>query len=75
MDITKIADKYGMKVNPDNNRVSIVLNKINKIKEKEFAGYCPCMTLRNFDTVCPCKYMRTKNVCRCGLYIPNNGEE
>lgn len=30
--------------------------------------YCPCQNARNEDTICPCKHMREKGACRCGLY-------
>ena len=42
------------------------LKKIEIIKEKTGVGYCPCFPQHTKDTVCPCKYMRTMNVCRCG---------
>ena len=70
VDNIKIAEQYGMLVNPDRERVNIVLAKIKKIKESTGVGYCPCYPQHNKDTICPCKYMRTKEVCRCGLYIP-----
>lgn len=33
-------------------------------------GYCPCQPSKTQDTICPCKYMRKYNTCRCGLYVP-----
>lgn len=72
MDLDKIAEKFGMIVNPDKERVNIVLDKLKTIKEREGVGYCPCFPQHNQDTVCPCKYMRKMNVCRCGLYKPQN---
>lgn len=72
MNLENIANKYNMVVNPDINRVNIVLDKIAKIKEKEGIGYCPCFPQHNQDTICPCKYMRKMNVCRCGLYKPRS---
>lgn len=33
-------------------------------------GYCPCQPSKTQDTLCPCKYMRKYNTCRCGLYVP-----
>ena len=70
IDNNKIAELYDMKVNPDKERVDIVLDKIAKIKDMTGVGYSPCYPQHNKDTVCPCKYMRTMKVCRCGLYIP-----
>lgn len=40
--------------------------------------YCPCQNVRNEDTVCPCRYMRSYGVCKCGLYQkeePNGNPE
>lgn len=71
MNLIGTAQRYNMKVNPDMERVQIVLDKLDKIKEETGVGFCPCMPSRNKDTVCPCKYMRTLGVCRCGLYLPN----
>ena len=68
----EIAEKYGMGVNPNKDIVEKVLKKIEIIKEKTGVGYCPCFPQHTKDTVCPCKYMRTMNVCRCGLYVPMN---
>lgn len=68
----EIAEKYGMKVNPNKDVVENVLKKIEIIKEKTGVGYCPCYPQHVTDTVCPCKYMRTRNICRCGLYLPVN---
>ena len=72
MNNEEIAQKYGMKVNPNRDVVENVLKKIEIIKEKTGVGYCPCYPQRVPDTVCPCKYMRTRNICRCGLYLPVN---
>lgn len=39
-------------------------------------GYCPCQPNKNKDTICPCRYMRKFNTCRCGLYVKKTeGEE
>lgn len=70
MNLEKIAEQYNMKVNPNKERVEIVLDKIAKIKEQTGIGYCPCIPKQTEDSICPCKFMRTKQVCRCGLYIP-----
>ena len=37
-------------------------------KEKYGLMYCPCQAVRNADTLCPCKFMRKYNACRCGLF-------
>lgn len=58
------AAKYGMKVNPDTLHVVKILAKLAANE-----GYCPCMPMKNPDTICPCKYMRKLKACRCGLYV------
>ena len=70
MNLTVIAERFGMKVNPNKERVDIVLNKLATIQSETGIRYCPCMPNRSQDTVCPCKFMREKRVCRCGLYVP-----
>lgn len=70
MNLQVIADKFGMKINPNNERVNIVLNKLDTIQKETGIRYCPCMPVRDKDTICPCKFMREKKVCRCGLYVP-----
>ena len=71
MNLDIIASKFGMKLNPNTDRVNIVLNKLDVIQKETGIRYCPCMPNRSNDTICPCKFMREKKVCRCGLYIPN----
>lgn len=50
--------------NPDEKHVKLIRDKL-----KANNGYCPCMPMKNKDTICPCRYMRELNVCRCGLYV------
>lgn len=38
-------------------------------------GYCPCQPSKTHDTLCPCKYMRKYNTCRCGLYVKAEGKD
>lgn len=38
-------------------------------------GYCPCQPSKTPDTLCPCKYMRKYNTCRCGLYVSAGRED
>ena len=40
--------------------------------------YCPCQNVRNEDSICPCRYMRSYSVCRCGLFTkgePNGNQK
>lgn len=54
----------GMELNPDGKHVK-------KITDKLVAndGYCPCLPVKTADTICPCKYARTMQVCRCGIFV------
>lgn len=65
MNIDEIADRYDMLIN---NNDCVKENVLQKLKKT--GGYCPCFPQHTEDTICPCKYMRTLHVCRCGLYIP-----
>jgi len=64
----EIAEKYGMKVNSDEERVTLVQGRLLANVMKYGRPYCPCMPIQTEDTVCPCRYMREKKACRCGLY-------
>lgn len=68
-DIKRNAVKYGMEVNPDDNRVEFVLDKLSKINDRYGLPYCPCLSPHSDNTICPCKNMREHQACRCGLYI------
>ena len=52
------------KLNPDK-------EKVKKVREalKVNNYYCPCVLIQDENTKCPCKQMREKQKCICGLYI------
>lgn len=60
------ANKYGYEINKD--RLPALTEKFRKQVERHGEMYCPCQQQQNRDTICPCKYMRKYNACRCGLY-------
>ena len=66
----KIAERFGMKVNPKALHVLNVLEKLGKNEQTYGKPYCPCLPNHNEDTVCPCRHMRMHKACRCGLYVP-----
>ena len=68
--IEEIAEKYGMRVNPDKKRVDHVIKGLYNKKVVHGEEYCPCSALHNKNTICPCKDMRESKACRCGLYLP-----
>lgn len=68
MELTKAqiaAEKTGMSINGNSAHVAKIEAKL-----EANGGYCPCLPQRNADTICPCKYSRKLNVCRCGLLVP-----
>jgi ferredoxin-thioredoxin reductase catalytic subunit len=60
------AELYGMEINPN---MDIALALCNHLTLTD--GYCPSVTpaTRNYDTCCPCKDMREKKGCCCGLFV------
>lgn len=67
--------KIKMMLNPDAYVVLLVKGKLEKNKKTFGEPYCPCQTPMSKDTICPCKYYREDNACRCGLYVPTKGDE
>lgn len=65
----KDAEKYGMKLNPDEKIVGVLIKGL--IKNKHAAGeyYCPCKLAHTENNICMCKEAREKNVCKCGLFV------
>lgn len=64
------ADKYGYKIKSEE-RLGALAEKFEKQKETYGELYCPCQATKNDDTICPCRYMRKYDACRCGLYEVN----
>ena len=58
-----------MKLNPNREHRMKVQEKLERNETLYGEPYCPCMPQQNEDTICPCKYMRKYEVCRCGLYV------
>ncbi|MBS5519643.1 MAG: hypothetical protein KHX13_04840 [Acidaminococcus intestini] len=63
------VSEYGMKLNPNKEHAEVVLKKLEANQ-----GYCPCLPVKNKDTLCPCKYLRKFQACRCGLYVRGDVE-
>jgi ferredoxin-thioredoxin reductase catalytic subunit len=64
----KIAERFGMMVNPNAEHRDLILEGLEQKKAAFKARYCPCLTERSKDTVCPCLKMRTEKVCHCMLF-------
>lgn len=67
--INEQAAKYNVSINENLHHVNNTLNRLEANETKYGAPYCPCLNNHNEDTICPCKYMREKQACRCGLYM------
>ena len=76
--LEKIAEKRNWKLNPDNEMVKIVLEGLNKNREKYGFFYCPCRVVvgdkeKDKDKICPCKWSKEEiekdGHCHCILYF------
>lgn len=61
--------QFKMCVNPDEKRVSVVVNKLLHNTMQFGVPYCPCQAEHTPDTICPCRYMRNAGACRCGFFV------
>lgn len=77
-DIEEYAKKTGIKVNPDNEKVEIVMKGLLKNKEKHGEVYCPCRLVtgnkeKDKEIICPCVFHRgeieLEGKCRCFLFV------
>jgi ferredoxin-thioredoxin reductase catalytic subunit len=68
------ARRFDMRPNPERTHVIAMLEKLHDSHMRFGAPYCPCHSTHTQDTVCPCKYMREKKACRCGLYLRKEDE-
>lgn len=67
--LLKVLDLPNMKINEDIKRVKEVLSEL------EIDSHCPCMIVKNENTICPCLPCRNKNICICELFKNINVEE
>ena len=65
--LRSVAEDNGYKVNEE--RFPAMVDKFSAQMEKHWQMYCPCQPNQTPDTICPCKYMKKHNACRCGLYV------
>lgn len=72
------ANKAGIKLNPDKEKVSEVIKGLLKKKEKYGEIYCPCRLVsgnkeKNREIICPCVYHRgeieLQGHCLCYLFV------
>ena len=67
-ELREIANKPGYSVRSEE-RLNALSDKFLGQVTKYGRMYCPCQNVRNEDTICPCRYMRSYGVCKCGLFI------
>lgn len=77
-DIVKHAEKTGIKVNPDEEKVNEVMVGLFKKKEKFGELYCPCRVVtgdkeKDKEIICPCVFHRkeveVEGHCLCWLFV------
>ena len=70
-DISPIAERKRMILNPDKDVVDKIISRIFKCN-----GLCPCQPQDSpEDTRCPCGDFTGRGVCHCKLFIPDPNEE
>jgi len=76
--IKEYAPKAGIKVNPDNKKVEIIMRGLLKNKEIHGEVYCPCRVVtgnkeKDKEIICPCVFHRgeieLEGKCRCFLFV------
>ena len=77
----KYAEKRGIQLNPDEERVDEVAKGLAVRQEKFGKRYCPCRIVtgnaeEDRKIICPCVYHReeieTEGSCHCALYFGKN---
>jgi len=73
----------GVKVNPDKDRVEVIIKGLLKNKEKHGEVYCPCRIVsgkkeKDEEIICPCVFHRgeieLEEHCRCLLFYENKNK-
>lgn len=65
--LRNVAERNGYTINEE--RFPVMVDKFTQKVRETWQMYCPCQPNQTPDTVCPCKYMKKHNACRCGLYV------
>lgn len=61
-----VAERNGYTINEK--RFPVMVDKFTQKISETWQMYCPCQPNQTSDTICPCKYMKVHNACRCGLF-------
>lgn len=72
------AKKVGIKLNPDEKAVDVVINGLLKNKTEKGENYCPCRIVtgdkkKNKEIICPCVFhmneIKQQGHCKCFLFV------
>jgi len=77
--IEKFTENNEFQVNPDKEKVTMLLDGIFSNEQNQGLKYCPCrLIMKNFEEdlklVCPCNFLihetyKDKGECWCGLFV------
>jgi ferredoxin-thioredoxin reductase catalytic subunit len=77
--IDKFVEKNEFEVNPDSEKVNMLLEGIFNNEKNQGLKYCPCRLItkdfkEDLKLVCPCNFLahdtyREKGECWCGLFV------
>jgi ferredoxin-thioredoxin reductase catalytic subunit len=77
--IEKFAEKNEFQVNPDKEKVEMLLDGVFSNEKNHGLKYCPCRLItkdfqEDLALVCPCNFLihdtyREKGECWCGLFV------
>jgi ferredoxin-thioredoxin reductase catalytic chain len=83
-ELVKLAEDYAKKkemwLNPDKEKLAMIIKGLMKNKEKHGEVYCPCRLVtgnkeKDRDIICPCVFHRgeveIQGNCRCQLFFGN----
>lgn len=57
----------------NNEMRDLIIEGLNRNREKYGVPYCPCKLPKIIDNICPCKEFRETGNCECGLYVTKGG--
>lgn len=83
--IEKFAEKNEFQVNPDREKVKMLLDGIFNNEQNHGLKYCPCRLItkdfgEDLKLVCPCNFLihdtyKEKGECWCGLFVRRKKDE
>ena len=85
--IEKFAEKREFKVNPDTERVDLLIEGIFNCEKNQGLKYCPCRMIekdfqKDLQLICPCNFLvhetykgKDDGECWCGMFIKRRKDE